>query len=121
MTQIQKVKDIDAPEVFGLPSDVEKNIMRYRTLELVNQLKIIQSSSEKLKDKVEVANVLFTFWQSMLKKIDKPSAFDDVSEKPLENWVMIEITKAYRLIKLVNETLKGLKMHANGTALIEST
>lgn len=56
MTQIQAIKDFDTPEMFGLPSDVEKNIMRFRTIEINHQLKSIQLSLEDLVNKQEIAN-----------------------------------------------------------------
>mmetsp|Transcript_9942 Transcript_9942/g.21840 ORF Transcript_9942/g.21840 Transcript_9942/m.21840 type:complete len:138 (+) Transcript_9942:1551-1964(+) len=123
MKEIGKIRDVDAPDTFGLPADVEKNIMRYKTIEITAQLKLIQSSSKDAVDKVELANSLFTFWQTQLTKIDKADAqsLDVVCQDPLENWVTIELSKVFRLIKTINETLKGLKANTQGAGLSDST
>jgi len=58
MTQVNNVKDVDDPDMFGLPADVEKNILRFKTLELVSQLKLMQSSLDVNVNKEEIANTL---------------------------------------------------------------
>jgi len=71
MKQIQGLKEYDAPETFGLPADVEKNIMRFKTSLVVSQMKSMHSQIESNLNKLEIAKTIFEFWSNLVKKAEK--------------------------------------------------
>lgn len=52
--------------------------------------------------------------------MENPQLGNEVSENPLENWVLIELAKTLGLIKNVNEILKGLVSHSKGLAIFNT-
>jgi len=71
MKQIQGLKEYDAPETFGLPADVEKNIMRFKTSLVISQMKSMHSQIESNLNKLEIAKTIFEFWSNLVKKAEK--------------------------------------------------
>mmetsp|Transcript_28724 Transcript_28724/g.24123 ORF Transcript_28724/g.24123 Transcript_28724/m.24123 type:complete len:107 (-) Transcript_28724:8-328(-) len=71
MKQIQSLKEYDAPETFGLPNDVEKNIMRFKTSHVVSQMKSMQSKSESNLNKPSIAQTIYEFWSNQVSKAEK--------------------------------------------------
>jgi len=111
--EINSIKDIDTPDMFGLNKNVEKNVLKIKTIQLVNKLRNIKNLDNNI-DRVELSKSLCKFWKDKFDNLPKQSKIENVSIDPLQNWVVIELQKVYNLIKLINETLSALNKHSTG-------
>jgi hypothetical protein len=121
MKQIQSLKEYDSPETFGLPSDVEKNILRFKTSVVVGQMKTMQSKIEANLNKVQIAQTISEFWSTLVKKVEKYDGKSEISNIPMDNWVNIEVERIYKLVKLVSDTIKYLINHSKGAANVDNS
>jgi dynein heavy chain 2 len=67
---ISKMNEVDTPDYFGLPLNIDKAVQRFNTLQIINSLKVImQASAEELKfDKDNWAKQLgpiITLWKTL--------------------------------------------------------
>lgn len=72
-TVVSKLADDDNPELFGLPSNIDRSVQRFNSTQVINNLKNLQSiSAQELRfDKQkwqELLNPICQLWSSIYRK-----------------------------------------------------
>jgi dynein heavy chain 2 len=45
LAAIQKVPEIDNPEIFGLPANIDRSVQRFNSNQVINELKSLAAAS----------------------------------------------------------------------------
>jgi len=127
---ISKLPDTDSPEIFGLPSNIDRSVQRFNSQKILVSLKQLQSiSAEDLKFNREkwMAQLgpLLKLWKTLV-KIDefrkyKITATQMSSANPIEGFIYMEFYNMQQLMERIHETLEGIGNVLYSSGLLTSS
>eukprot|EP01022_Parablepharisma_sp_SALTPOND_P023029 TRINITY_DN475_c0_g1_i1.p1 TRINITY_DN475_c0_g1~~TRINITY_DN475_c0_g1_i1.p1 ORF type:complete len:3195 (-),score=434.63 TRINITY_DN475_c0_g1_i1:26360-35944(-) len=140
MALISKLPDTDTPEIFGLPSNIDRSVQRFNSQKILHALKQLQSiSAEDLKFNREkwMAQLgpLLKLWKSLIKVEEfrkyrikvcfYPNIYQQAqqmsSPDPIEGFVFMEFYNMQQLMDRIQETLEGIGNVLYSSGLLTSS
>lgn len=91
---------MDTPELFGLPSNIDRSVQRFNSTQVINNLKNLMSvSAQELRfDKLkwqELLGPICSLWQNVYKKEEfaqiRITAKDLDAQDPVDQFVFMEV------------------------------
>jgi dynein heavy chain 2 len=110
---INKLPEVDSPQVYGLPLNIDQALQRANTTQSINSLKLIMSMSvESVKFQKDRWNKLLMplvqNWKQIYKHI-KDSNFPQIkpnmllTDDPVEGFIFLEAQQALTMLETVND------------------
>ena len=127
---ISKLPDTDSPEIFGLPSNIDRSVQRFNSQKVILALKQLQSiSAEDLKfnrDKwMSQLGPLLKLWKTLVKVDEfrryRIKAQQMSSADPIEGVIYMEFYNMQQLMERIHETLEGIGNVLYSSGLLTSS
>lgn len=127
MQTISKVPELDNPEIFGLPTNIDRSVQRFNSNLVIKELKnLALASVQKLRfDKekwTEQLGPICTLWTNVYKpdifKQIKISTQDMTTQDPVDQFVYLEMTTVKQLLEKINENIAAITGVLQGTVML---
>lgn len=111
---INQVPEIDTPQLFGLPTNIDRSVQRFNSLQVINQLKSLAaiSAGEMRFDKEKWSQQLGPIcqqWSTLFRPEDysqiKISQAQLSSPDPVDAFVYMEMLAVVDILNKVNESI----------------
>lgn len=121
---LNRLAEDDSPELFGLPSNIDRSVQRFNSTQVINNLKNLQSiSAQELRfDKQkwqELLNPICQLWSSTYRKEEfnqvRITKKDLDNDDPVNSFVYMEVQAVIQILKKVNESITSILGVLNGT------
>lgn len=124
---LNRLAEDDNPELFGLPSNIDRSVQRFNSTQVINNLKNLQSiSAQELRfDKQkwqELLNPICQLWSSTYRKEEfnqvRITKKDLDNDDPVNSFVYMEVLAVIQILKKVNESITSILGVLNGTEML---
>ncbi|KAI3384589.1 hypothetical protein SNEBB_000074 [Seison nebaliae] len=125
-TIIKNLPEQDSPQIFGLPSNIDRSQQRTVSANVVKQLKLVlrpETSTTKF-DKKQWTSQLrpyFSLWKQLISSSDlhkRRLSAPDENDDPVAAFVLLEVYNAITLVQLIHKSIMELDKLLKGNTLL---
>jgi dynein heavy chain 2 len=127
---INKFQDVDTPNIFGLPMNIDRSVQRFNTTLVTEGMKkLATGGADDLKFDREkwstVLGPLIKLWKNLHKQVtDKglPRITDKLinSDDPVESFIYTEAFNCYQMLEVIDTSIEGINKVIYGSGLLTS-
>jgi len=127
---ISKIPDMDSPNIFGLPFNIDRSVQRFNTsLVIEGMKKLLAGSTENLKFDREKWNEMLSptikLWKTLLKQVTE-KGLPQIREKqlnsdhPVESFVYAEAYGCFQMLEKIDQLIESINKVLAGSGLLTS-